>query len=388
MHRRPALRKSRPATPPLFPVTRRLANTAAVVTIWLVATLGLAAPASAHSVSGVGATNWQTTLTSISPARAGLTVKVVENGSRLELVNRGPEIVVSGYEGEPYLRVGPKGVFINSRSPAAYLNCSRSGCSVPASADAQAAPHWEQFSTGQTVLWHDHRIHWMGKSLPPDVARDPGSRHVQARWTVTMSQGPTVITAAGDYTWIPGTTAFPWLVVAAAFAGVALVVAHTRSWRSLAVATAVVTSVDFAHAVAVAWSWTGGTVFRVTQLFEGSSYQMPGWILGFLSVGLLVRGRPRGRQAAACAGASALLFTGLLDFPVLSRSQAPFNGPLAVNRLSVALCLGLGLGVVVAAVVLIRADRPRIEYETDDPDTVGDDEDADHEDQAVAAVAG
>jgi hypothetical protein len=202
-----------------------------------------------------------------------------------------------------------------------------------------------------------------------------------------MAQGPTVITAAGDYTWIPSTTAFPWLVVAAAFAGVALVAVRTRSWRWLAVATAVLTSVDFVHAVAVAWSWAGGTLFRVTQLFEGSSYQMPGWILGFVSVGLLIRKRPRGRQAAACAGASALLFTGLLDFPVLSRSEAPFNGPLAVDRLSVALCLGLGLGVLVAAVVLIRADRPRIEYETDDPDSAAGEDDADEE-QAVAALAG
>ncbi|MDQ1429348.1 MAG: hypothetical protein QOK39_2824 [Acidimicrobiaceae bacterium] len=365
-------------------MTRRLAAIASVVTVWLVAIIGFASPASAHSVSGVGATNWQTTLTSLSPAPAGLTVKVVENGSRLELTNRGPEIVVFGYEGEPYLRVGPKGVFINSRSPAAYLNCSRSGCTVPASADAHGEPRWEQFSAGQTVLWHDHRIHWMGQSLPPDVARDPGTRHVQARWTVTMAQGSTVITAAGDYTWIPGTAAFPWLVVAAAFAAVALVVVPTRSWRWLAVAAGVVTAVDFAHAVAVAWSWAGGSVFRVTQLFEGSSYQMPGWILGVLSVGLLFRGRPRGRQAAACAGASALLFTGLLDFPVLSRSQAPFNGSLAVDRLSVAACLGLGLGVLVAAVVLIGVDRPRIEYDTDDTDAVADDDDV----QAVAALAG
>ena len=71
-------------------MSRRLAATASVVTVWLVAIIGFASPASAHSVSGVGATNWQTTLTSLSPAPAGLTVKVVENGSRLELTNRRP----------------------------------------------------------------------------------------------------------------------------------------------------------------------------------------------------------------------------------------------------------------------------------------------------------
>jgi hypothetical protein len=344
-------------------MTRRLFALAVVPLAWLVGMVASAAPASAHSVSGVGATNWQTTLTGVIPATPGLSVRVVENGSRLEVTNHGPDVVVLGYEGEPYLRIGPHGVFINTRSPAAYLNCSRSGCSVPATADAGATPRWEQFSNSQTALWHDHRIHWMGNQLPPDVARAPGQRHVQARFTVTLLQGSSRIEVKGDYTWVPGPGPFPWLVLAAALAAVAILVAVTRSWRVLAVATGLVVAFDFGHAVAVAGSWSGGPVFRVAQLFEGSSYQIPGWILGALAVRLLSRGRPRGRQAAACAGASAVLFTGLLDFQVLARSQGPFAGPVALDRLCVAVCLGLGLGVVAGALALIRADHPRVEYE-------------------------
>jgi hypothetical protein len=274
--------------------------------------------------------------------------------------------VILGYDGEPYLRVGPHGVFINALSPAAYLNCSRSGCPVPAIADAHAPPQWEHFSDGQTIRWHDHRIHWMGRSLPPEVAQAPGARHLQARWVVTMEQGATTVAAVGDYTWIPGTSAFPWVLLALGLAGVGVVVALTRSWLWLAVATGVVTAVDFGHAIAVAWSWAGGSAFRLSQLLEGSSYQIPGWILGFLAVGLLLRGRPRGRQAAACAGGSAMLFTGVLDFPVLGRSHAPFAGSLAVDRLEVAICLGLGLGALMGALLLLRADRPRIEYADDE----------------------
>ncbi|MDQ1369006.1 MAG: hypothetical protein QOF20_1359 [Acidimicrobiaceae bacterium] len=349
-------------------MTRRLFALAAVALVWFVGLVASAAPASAHSVSGVGATNWRTTLSSITPATAGLTVRVVENGSRLEVTNHGPEVVVLGYDAEPYLRIGPQGVFINTRSPAAYLNCSRSGCSVPPIADSNAAPKWEQFSSGRTALWHDHRIHWMGNQLPPEVARAPGERHVQAQFTITMLQGPNRITVRGEYTWVPGPGPFPWLVLAAALAAVAVVVAVTRSWLVLAVATGVVVAVDLGHAVAVAWSWAGGPLFRVAQLFEGSSYQIPGWILGALGVRLLWRGRARGRQAAACAGASAVLFTGLLDFPVLSRSQAPFAGPIGLDRLCVAVCLGLGLGVALGALALIRADRPRIEYADVDVD--------------------
>jgi hypothetical protein len=253
-------------------------------------------------------------------------------------------------------------VFINTVSPAAYLNCSRSGCPVPPTADAHAPPRWEHFSTGQTALWHDHRIHWMGSQLPPDVARAPGERHVQARWVVTMFQGSSVITASGEYTWVPGPSPAPWLFVAVGLAAVAIVIAVTRSWRWLAGATALVVAVDFGHAVGVAWSWAGGPLFRVSQLLEGSSYQIPGWVVGVCAVRLLRQGRPRGRQAAACAGASAAVFTGLLDLPVLSHSQAPFAGSVVVDRVAVALCLGLGVAVLAGALALIRGDRPKVEY--------------------------
>ena len=53
---------------------RRLLLTAAAVLLWL----GVAAaPASAHSVSGVSATNFHTRLKSVTPAVPGLEVKVV-----------------------------------------------------------------------------------------------------------------------------------------------------------------------------------------------------------------------------------------------------------------------------------------------------------------------
>jgi hypothetical protein len=353
-------------------MTRRLLTAAlaapVVALLGLVGMVGLAPPASAHSVSGVGATNWHTALTTVTPSLPGLTLKVVENGSRMELINHGPEVVVFGYNGEPYLRVGPQGVFINTLSPAAYLNCSRNGCPVPAYANAAAPPRWEHISNGQIILWHDHRTHWMGQQLPPDVARNPGVRHVQAHWTVTMAEGSTTVSAVGYYTWVPGPGAFPWVILVLALAGMGIVVAVTRSWRILAGATGVVAAVDFGHAAVIAWFWAGNTSFRIAELFDGSSYQIPGWILGLIAVRLLWRHVPRGRQAALCAGASAVVFTGVLDFTVLNRSAAPFAGPINADRVCVAVCLGLGLGVVVGALALIRADRVRVEYADDEED--------------------
>src|SRR4051794_32439952 len=131
-----------------IPTMRRAALT---VLIALAGLLALAQPASAHTVSGVGATNWKTTLIGVSPATPGLSVKVVDTGSDLQVSNTGPEIVVLGYQGEPYLRVGPGGVFENRQSPSTYLNCSRQGCPTPPGLDPTGPPEWRQISSGHTA---------------------------------------------------------------------------------------------------------------------------------------------------------------------------------------------------------------------------------------------
>jgi hypothetical protein len=344
-------------------VTRRALATLFIAGLWMV---GLAGSASAHSVSGMGATNWKTTLAAVTPPVPGLTATVVENGSRIEVTNLGPEILIFGYQGEPYLRVGPGGVFANTRSPAAYLNCSRAGCPVPPEADAQASPTWTLVSTGQTALWHDHRTHWMGSQLPPEVAAAPGQVHVQATWAVTMRQGATDIAATGDYTWIPGHSPFPWLALAAGLLAAGLALALSGRLVLMAVVLAGLIAIDVYHAFGVAWFWAGDPAYRVAQLLEGNSFAIPGWILGVIAVRQLCRRQGRGLYAAAVAGLSTALFTGLLDFTVLSRSGAPFRGPLALDRISVAVALGLGSGVALGALIAARARRPRYEYDFDD----------------------
>ena len=134
----------------------------------------LATPVAAHNVSGVGSTNYLTTLDGLAPETAGISVAVLEKGSRIEVTNTNEDdVVVLGYEGEPYLRIGPDGVFENQRSPATYLNRDRSGSdSGGAEVDAEAEPDWEQISAGRTARWHDHRIHWMAPSRAPQTGAD------------------------------------------------------------------------------------------------------------------------------------------------------------------------------------------------------------------------
>jgi len=90
----------------------------------LLLVVGGAGPAQAH-VIGIGgrASNYRTDILDVTPPTPGLTVRVLDAGNQLELTNHSErEVIVLGYRSEPYLRVGPTGVYENKRSPSAYAN--------------------------------------------------------------------------------------------------------------------------------------------------------------------------------------------------------------------------------------------------------------------------
>jgi hypothetical protein len=130
-------------------------------------------------------------------------------------------VTVLGYNSEPYLRVGPKGVFQNLNSPATYLNRTRAGATpIPPGlpTDPSAAPRWQKVSSGPVARWHHHRTHRMGASPLPDVRRTPDQVHVQPPRRVNLRQGDTPIVITGELTWVPGPSPWPWLAAAATLA--------------------------------------------------------------------------------------------------------------------------------------------------------------------------
>ncbi len=334
---------------------RRTLVTVTILLAWLVVT---ATPAAAHSVSGVSATNYQTTLKRVSPDIDGVEVRIVETGSRIELTNRtDDDIIVLGYQEEPYLRVGPDGVFENRRSPAVYLNASRQGdTTIPGTADPEAEPDWHLISDGQVARWHDHRIHWMGNQDPPQVRRDPDSTHVVIPdWTITMQTGDRTITVTGDLLWVPGPSPIPWLGIAAAFAAITIAAALTRAWAPvLALVLAGALTVDVVHAVGIGWAKAGGVGDKFSQLAGGSFYALIAWVAAAYGIWTLARRKAEGLLAAGFAGAFIALFGGVIDFSDLTRSQVPFAWSAALARFLVAASLGLGIGLVVASVVGVR----------------------------------
>ncbi|MGH3111737.1 MAG: hypothetical protein ACRDQT_12565 [Gaiellaceae bacterium] len=170
------------------------------------AALAVCPAVAAHSDGG--ALGFRSTVTGITPRVEGVVARVLDADDRLDLTNEtGKPLVVLGYEGERYLAFRDGRVYRNARSPAAYLNDDRFGdVAIPSSADPDAEPVWEVVSERERYDWHDHRIHWMSRELPPKVeATKDQAQHV-FDWKVpaTLGGDPLVISGSLDYEPPPG----------------------------------------------------------------------------------------------------------------------------------------------------------------------------------------
>jgi hypothetical protein len=166
---------------------------------------------------GGGTPGYESSVTSVTPAVAGVTLAVLDRDDRLELRNESrQEIVVLGYDGEPYLRFSADGVFRNLRSPATYLNDDRFGdVELPAEADPEAEPQWEQVSATPRYEWHDHRIHWMSEIGPPQVRAAPDEPHHVFDWEIPGSVDGAPFTIAGSLDYTPAESGRPsWIYLA------------------------------------------------------------------------------------------------------------------------------------------------------------------------------
>jgi hypothetical protein len=194
------------------------------------AALAVAAPAApAHQ----GNPSYLTRIDAVTPAAHGVTVEVLNRDDRLLLRNTsGQDVVIKGYEGEPYARVAADGTLeVNTDSPAFYLNDDRfAQVKAPAAADGRGAPRWRELSRTGRFEWHDHRMHWMAER-PPERLRGVTERREIFDWTVPVEIGGRAGAITGTLFWTPPaeggppTTAIVLLaaVIIAACVAVALV---------------------------------------------------------------------------------------------------------------------------------------------------------------------
>jgi hypothetical protein len=322
-----------------------------------------AQPAAAHDVPGIKPSNFETTVRGTTPRVPGLIVRPIDLGNELELRNdTGADVVVLGYQGEPYLRVGPRGVFENRRSPATYLNRTRDGKTrVPGDADPAAAPEWNRLASGPVVRWHDHRAHWMGTDDPPEVARAPDQRHVVDHWSLQLRRGTQDVTVVGDLLWLPGPSPWGWVLGALAIALALVALSRTPIWRwVLAGALGIVVVSETAHVVG---TWNATSAAFATKI-GASVYSIGGIALAVVAlVWLVVRPPYNAIPAVLFAGLIVAFAGGLADLTTLTHSQLPTDVPTDVARLEVALALGLGVGLAASAALRLRPpassdDRP------------------------------
>jgi hypothetical protein len=340
-------------------VTRGLGRLV-VVALGALAVLLLAGPAQAHVGGGTAGSDFDGRVLAVTPAMPDVTVRVLAFGDELELVNAGrTEVQVPGYSDEPYLRIGPDGVWRNRNSPATYINLSLSGnITLPPHADPNAAADWEQVSTEPQYVWHDHRTHWMSPNLlPPVVAADPGRDHTVFRWTVPMTHGGAPVEVTGELTWSPPPA--PWLVwplyAVLALAG-ALAGLLARSPRPLGALMLIGAAAALWHALATPapaaslGSHAGAIV----------SALLPALLICLLAaVGFRAALRGRGAMAGMLAIVMAwlLLVEGLPDVDVLWSAHVLSNGPQPVARAAVAVLVALGAGLVVGGIAAVRRFR-------------------------------
>lgn len=167
--------------------------------------LVLAGVAAAHG--GGAARGFSSAVTAVRPAVAGLAVRVLEGDDQIELTVRGHDVVIFGYEGEPYLWLSDTGVRRNERSPATYLNQTRYGDVGRPAAAPDRPPVWRKVAdAGRPYGWHDHRIHWMSRNDPPVVVADRDSPHRIFDWAIpgTIDGKPLAIEGRLDYEPLPG----------------------------------------------------------------------------------------------------------------------------------------------------------------------------------------
>nr|WP_091107530.1 hypothetical protein [Micromonospora citrea] len=343
-----------------------LARAGLVLTAALAATLAPAGPAAAHGADAPDGTDYRTEVTAVTPARPGLSVRAVEAGARLELTNTGDRAVeVLGYSGEPYLRVGPDGVYENVRSPATYLNRTIAGDTrLPAEADPAAAPQWRRVDDSSTVRWHDQRVLWRESAPPPQVRAAPDREHRVRDWVVPLRADADPMEIRGTLDWVPPPDAYAWWVAATlgllAVGALGLLPAGSGPGRRAlagiggllvlgglaAVAFTVGRELD-AGARGVGGLLAGLLGGQVWALLTG---------LGAIAAGVFAMARrPAADFAVALAGACLALFAGAANAAVFARAVAPVPWSATTARILIAVVLVAGAGATAAGALRLHA---------------------------------
>jgi hypothetical protein len=319
---------SRPASG----ILRFLLVTAGVVACVLMV---FAAPADASNLT---ATDGRATVLRIEPAGA-VTVGVIGGDAALRVVaSPAHEVIVLGYQQEPYLRIAADGsTSVNMRSPARSLNRSRTGGAEVGTTDASAPAEWVPLDSSGEVVWHDHRIHAM-------TAAETGHP-----WTISLLVDGQPVTVSGELRIEPSPSVLPWALLIAALVALGVLLGRHRPVRAALITAgiAAVISLVLAALITLATPDQLGRDLLPVLLSVGA------WLA--CALGWMTRYRIRLVATIASAALSAGVLATMLG-GLTSAVPMPILGPPVLDRLA----LSLAVAAVLASIVLvvIGAGRP------------------------------
>lgn len=109
-------------------------------------------PAGAHVGSGLISTSYEARIEAMHPPVPGVTATVLDGDLKLRIDADPPHVVtVLGVIHEPFIRIGPGGVFVSSGSPTAE------SAGLVTQQQMRAA-RWIRVSGGHSFAWHENRL--------------------------------------------------------------------------------------------------------------------------------------------------------------------------------------------------------------------------------------
>lgn len=319
-------------------------KTVGVLVIGAIAAAGAPTPARADPAVP---TNYESEVISVDPTTEAVAVEILGGDAFLHVAaDPGTEVMVYGYDEEPYLRIDPDGtVWANIHSPAHYLNDDRYAVvALPPLASTDADPKWQQIGEGGAFSWHDHRIHWMAPIPPPGV--DFGEATVIQEWVVPIEVDGVPTTIAGRLSWLPSTSPIPSLGII--LIGATAMFLLSRSRRL---------------ALPMILGGAGALVVGLAQVLSsplGFGGELMAWLPPLIVLGLGIVLAVRGPSLILAAVGTALLVVWTAPrLPTLYMPVLPTGLTPAVERSAMAIALAstVVLGIVLVDSLVRRGGR-------------------------------
>jgi len=156
--------------------------------------ISVVSPSHLGSGDDVQPRNTEAVVSSVSPQLPdGVKVDIVGTDTFVRVRSSGHEVVIPGYEQEPYIEISTTDeVRVNVNSITYLLNQTRYGSDVPEVTTDEVK--WETVSTNGEYMWHDHRVHWMSQK-PPATMNDDG---LIQTWVIPITVDAQDITVSGE----------------------------------------------------------------------------------------------------------------------------------------------------------------------------------------------